>query len=484
MPIVPVLAIASEAFPLIKTGGLADVVGALPGALARERILVRTLLPGYPKVIEAAHGAREVHAFPWLHGGPARVLEATAGGLDLLVLDAPHLYSRPGNPYTGPDGKPWIDNAVRFAALAEAGAAIGRGALPGFAPRVVHAHDWQAGLSAAYLHYGPSPRPATVTTIHNLAFQGQFPRGAFAHLGLPPHAFSIHGVEYYGDVGFLKAGIALSDAITTVSPTYAAEIRSAESGMGLDGLLRVRADALVGIRNGIDETIWNPRTDTYLAKRYDSAHLELRAANKAALQKRFGLAPEPGAPLFAMVTRLTWQKGVDLVLDALPTLLHVGGQLAVLGTGDAELEQRVSEAARAHPGRVALLRAHDEKAAHEVQGGADVVLVPSRFEPCGLTQMMALRYGAIPLVSRVGGLADTIVDASEMALAAGAGTGFQYSPPTRVMLEAAIGRAARLYADRSLWRRVQRHAMRCDVSWRRPAREYATLFRTLAGVQA
>jgi starch synthase len=475
-----VLAIASEAFPLVKTGGLADVVGALPGALRREGIAVRTLVPGYPAVMRAMKGARSACTYPLLHGGPARVVPATIDGLEVLALDAPHLFDRPGNPYLGPDGKPWPDNAIRFAALAAAGADVARGSVKGFAPQVVHAHDWQTGLVPTYLHYGAAPRPASVMTIHNLAFQGQFPRSVFAKLDLPPHAFGIEGVEYYGDVGYLKAGIALADAITTVSPTYAAEIRSPEMGMGLDGLLRRRADELIGIRNGIDEAIWNPATDTHIPVCYDAAHLELRARNKVALQARFGLAQTASTLLFAIVARLSWQKGSDLVLDALPALLHTGAQLAVLGAGDRDIEARFAAAAAANPGRVAMVNDHDEVAAHAVMGGADALLMPSRFEPCGLTQMMAIRYGVVPVVSRVGGLADTIVDASEMALAAGAGTGVLFSPVTREMLEAAIDRAARLYRDRALWRRLQRHAMRCEVDWRRPAHDYAALFRRLA----
>jgi starch synthase len=475
-----VLAIASEAFPLIKTGGLADVVGALPAALQREGIAVRTLIPGYRRVLAVTWDATVVHTMPSLHGGAARIRAATVDGFDVLVLDAPHLFDRPGNPYVDPDRKPWPDNAQRFAALAAAGAALAHGAAAGFAPHVVHAHDWQSGLVPAYLHFGPAPRPATVMTVHNLAFQGQFPRSVFAELGLPPHAFGIDGVEYYGDVGYLKAGIALADCITTVSPTYAAEIRSPDAGMGLEGLLRTRADVLIGIRNGIDEELWDPATDAHLPVRYDATGLELRAQNKDALQARFGLARDPDALLFSIVSRLTWQKGSDLVLDALPELLHTGGQLAVLGAGDAELEHRFAAAAKMHPGRVAIVRDLNEALAHQMHGGADALLMPSRFEPCGLTQMIALRYGVVPVVARVGGLADTIVDASEMALAAGAGSGIQFAPTTREMLEAALDRTARLWRDRPLWRRVQRHAMRCDVGWRRPAREYAGLFRRLA----
>ena len=253
------LSVASEIYPFVKTGGLADVVGALPRALAREGIEMRTLVPGYPAVREALDGAETVHTFPDLHGGSARLLAGRAAGLELFALDAPHLYARPGNPYTSPDGKDWPDNARRFAALAQCAAAIARGAVAAFTPQVAHAHDWQAGLVPAYLRFGPRCACKSVLTVHNLAFQGTFPRELLAPLGLPPASFGVDGVEYYGSIGYLKAGIALADRITTVSPTYAGEIRTADAGMGLDGLLRKRADRLSGILNGIDTDGVEPR---------------------------------------------------------------------------------------------------------------------------------------------------------------------------------------------------------------------------------
>ena len=481
---VRVLSVASEVYPLVKTGGLADVVAALPAALARERVTVRTLVPGYPAVVDALRGAEAVHAFPRLHGGPARLLAAHAAELDLFVLDAPHLFARPGNPYAGPDGKPWPDNALRFAALAEAAAAVARGALPRFAPDVVHAHDWQAALAPALLHYGGAPRPATMLTVHNLSFQGQFPRDLLAAIGLPAHAWALDGVEYYGTIGYLKAGLALADRITTVSPTYADEIRTPEDGMGLDGLLRKRADALTGILNGIDDRVWNPATDPYLPARFDARRLARRAANKAALQERFGLAADPAAFVVGVVSRLTHQKGMDLLADALPALAAHGAQFALLGTGDAHVEHAFAAAAARHPDRVAAVIGYEEALAHLVQGGADALLVPSRFEPCGLTQLCALRYGAIPIVARVGGLADTVIDANAMALAAGAGTGIQFAPVTRAHIELAVGRAVGLKRDAALWRRLQARAMATDVGWTRPAKQYAALYRALARPRA
>ena len=286
-----VLSVASEIFPLIKTGGLADVVGALPAALAHEGVEVRTLVPAYPAVIAKLAGAETAHAYADLFGGPARVLAGAAAGLELFAIDAPHLYDRPGNPYLGPDGLGWPDNAQRFAALARVGADIGLGAIDAFRPQVVHAHDWQAALAPAYLHYAEGPRPGTAITIHNIAFQGHFPSSIFAELGLPPYAFTIDGVEYFDGVGYLKAGLRLSDRITTVSPTYAREILTPEFGMALDGLLRTRAAAVQGIVNGIDDTVWNPATDGAIAQTFTAMRIDMRVRNKTALQTRMGLAP-------------------------------------------------------------------------------------------------------------------------------------------------------------------------------------------------
>ena len=476
----PVLAVASEIYPVVKTGGLADVVGALPHALAAEGIDVRTLVPGYPDVLRAVDERSVIREFPEMHGAHAQLVAARVGDLRLFVLDAPHLFDRPGNPYVESDGTPWADNAQRFAALAQAAASIASEGAGDFAPRVVHAHDWQAGLAPAYLHFMPPPRPRSVMTIHNLAFQGLFPASVFASLGLPSDAFGIDGVEYYGDVGYLKAGIAFADAVTTVSPTYAAEIRTAEGGMGLDGLLRKRADALFGIRNGIDDAVWDPLHDAHLVARYDVSTLDVRSENKAFLQRRLALDVDADALLFVVVSRLTAQKGSDLALDALPALLHQGAQLVVLGTGDADLERRFKDAADAHRGRVAVEIGFEESLSRQMYGGADALLMPSRIEPCGLAQMIAMRYGTVPVAARVGGLADTIVDANEMALAAHSGTGVLFAPVLSDMLVWAIERTCDLWRSRVRWRAMQRRAMRSDLSWRGPARAYAALFRELA----
>jgi starch synthase len=474
-----VLSVAAEAFPLIKTGGLADVVGALPAALAPEHVTVRTLLPGYPAVMAAVRDAPAVHTFGNLHGGPARVLAAHLANSDWFVLDAPHLYTRDGGPYADPSGHMWGDNAFRFAALSHAAAAIGHGAVAEFVPDVVHAHDWQAGLAPAYLHYAGRPRPGSVMTVHNLSFQGQFGGNLLNALGLPWHAYAIDGVEYYGSIGYLKAGLQLADRITTVSPTYAAEIRTPAGGMGLDGLLRHRARDLTGILNGIDDALWDPATDVHLAAHFDARHRTARAENRKALAARMGLADTPDALLFGVVSRLSWQKGMDLVLYALPTLLAGGAQLAMLGSGDPGLEGAFADAAKRNPGRVASHVGYAEDLAHLIQAGADAILVPSRFEPCGLTQLCALRYGALPVVAHVGGLADTVVDGNDVAIAAGVATGFQFAPVNGEQLAFAIDRALALWRKPVLWRRLQARAMTTDVGWRQPAKRYANLYREL-----
>lgn len=479
-----VLSVASEVFPLIKTGGLADVAGALPGALAPLGVQVRTLLPGYPQVIEALEGGEAVHKWRSLFGGPARLLSGSAKALDLLVLDAPHLFNRPGNPYVDAAGKDWPDNAERFAALSFVAAEVGRGLLGGYWPDVVHAHDWQAGLVPAYLRYGKANKsarkPPAIITVHNLAFQGQFPPTLLEKLNLPADAFTMEGVEYYGQIGFLKAGLALADHITTVSPTYAVEIQGSEMGMGLDGLLRHRAHALTGILNGIDTGIWDPAADTHLVARYDEKNLEARRRNKAAIRKAFNLTTDENAPLITVVSRLAWQKGMDILLAALPRLLDEGAQLVLLGAGDATLQAEFTAAATRHRGKVGIVLGYNEGLSHLLQGGCDAILIPSRFEPCGLTQLYGLRYGTVPIVARVGGLADTIIDANDAALAAGVATGFQFAPVTADALANAVARAVRVYRDPAAWRGLQHRGMATDVSWHRPAMQYAALYRDVA----
>jgi starch synthase len=479
----PVLAVASECVPLVKTGGLADVVGALPGALAAHGVAVTTLLPGYPAVMQAVGGARAARVMPELFGGPARIVPASVEGLDLLVLDAPHLFARHGNPYQDASGAEWGDNGVRFAGLGAAAGFIAGGGLPGRKFAAVHAHDWQAGLAPAYLRFAKSPVPS-LFTIHNLAFQGKFPATLFPRLGLPPESFATAGLEYYGGVGFMKAALWFADRINTVSPSYATEIMTPQFGMGLDGLLRGRHRDVSGIVNGIDTDAWNPATDPQLAAHYDAADLAPRGANRAALRAELGLAEDAKGPLFAFIGRLTWQKGIDLVLESIPAITEAMGQLAILGTGERGLEERCRGAAAANPGRIAAFIGFNERLARLTYGGADAVLVPSRFEPCGLTQLCSLRYGALPIVARTGGLSDTVIDANPAALAAGTGTGFMAAPDNVAMLAQAIRRAAEAWRDGATWQRLQANAMASDVSWQRSAALYAALLREMTEARA
>ena len=480
---IEVLSVASEVYPLIKTGGLADVAGALPAALAKNGVSMRTLVPGYPAVVAKLGQSREVYYFSDLFGVTGRLIAGRAEGLDLIVLDAPALYDRPGNPYMGPDGWDWPDNWKRFAALSWVAAELGVGLVEGYRPQVIHAHDWQAGLVAAYVKYGPSATLKTVMTVHNMAFQGTFGADIFAQMRLPAHAFSMEGVEYFGGVGYLKAGVECADVVTTVSPTYSAEIRTPAFGMGLEGLLNNRSGTVFGVLNGIDMDAWNPATDPSLTSTYTANSLGSRATNKAAVQEAFALEPSTG-PLFAVVSRLTWQKGIDLLVNCIDMMVEAGAQLAVLGSGEAELENAVRGAAIRHPGRVGLVTGYNERLSHLVQGGADVMMVPSRFEPCGLTQLYALRYGCIPLVSRVGGLNDTVIDANVAALQAEVATGVQFAPPDEAALANAIRRTLELYADEKSWKKMQRRGMKSDVSWESSAARYAQLYASLIGLKA
>ncbi|MCC8962611.1 glycogen synthase GlgA [Bradyrhizobium sp. Pear76] len=478
-----VLAVASEVYPIVKTGGLADVVGALPAALKEHGVATRTLVPGYPAVLNALDSAETLLHWPEFYGGPIRVLAGTHAGLDLYALDAPHLYARPGNPYVGPDGRDWPDNGIRFAALSRMAAEIGRGAIPSFVPDIVHAHDWQAGLAPAYLHYGAQPRPGTVMTVHNLAYQGQFPPEMLATFGLPGEAYALHGVEYYGTISLLKAGLQFADRITTVSPTYAQEIQSDEGGMGLGGLLRERSDVLSGILNGIDITVWNPATDPDIAARFSAEQPAERTLNKAALQRRFALDPAPDAMLLGVISRLSWQKGLDLLLENIPTLLGEGIQLALLGSGDRDLQDRYTALAHDNSGRIAVVIGYDEALAHLIQAGADALAVPSRFEPCGLTQLCALRYGAVPIVANVGGLADTVLGFDEATVTGSAATGVKFAPVTADALAHGLRKANLLFNDKVTWRRLQQAGMTTDVSWHNRAGRYAALYRELAAAR-
>ena len=443
------------------------------------------LLPGFPGFLDAFAGIADVVRLrtPFASERIRLCLVQLPGTERFAYLvDHPAFYDRPGSPYAVPDGSEWPDNHRRFGLFSWVAAALARGADQGWRPDIVHAHDWHAALAPAYLAAFP-PAEAhipTLFTIHNLAYRGLFPASLFPELALPPGFFAIDGVEFYGQVALIKAGLFYSDRLTTVSPTYAREIQTPAFGWGLDGLLRSRANRLTGILNGVDTRVWDPGHDPLLPQTYGLQDIVAgKRAAKAALQRRLGLETREGAPLFGAVSRLTEQKGLDLVLAGLPTLLACDGQLALLGSGDSHLEHGFAVAQETYRGRVGVEIAYDESLSHLIIGGSDVILVPSRFEPCGLTQLYGLRYGTLPLVRRVGGLADTVVDATPVNLAGGDATGFAFDDDSPPALSAAVERAAALFAERDVWERIMQHAMTRDFSWDTAARQYLALYRDL-----
>lgn len=476
-----VLFVTSEVHPLIKTGGLADVSQGLPVALKRAGLDVRLLLPAYRRVKEGAAGRKPVAQFDVPDVGPIRLLHLRLpqSTVPVYLVDLPQFFDRDGNPYVGPDGRDWPDNAERYAAFCRAAAALAQDrAGLSWRPQIVHCNDWQTGLVPALLSR-ESPRPATVFTVHNLAYQGLFPAATFQRLRLPPELWSHQGLEFHDRLSFIKGGLVYADRLTTVSPTYAREILGHQFGYGLEGLLQHRSDSLSGILNGVDYDHWNPGTDPYIPSRYNSRDLDKKAANKGALQQRFGLAPLADAPLLAMVGRLVEQKGFDLVLAALPGLLKLGIQLVIVGSGERELESAVRAAAAEHPAQVAAYVGYSEDLAHLAEAGADIFLMPSRFEPCGLNQIYSLRYGTVPVVHRIGGLADTVIDATPTALAAGQATGFVFDRPESAALEAAVARAVALYRERVQWQGLMLAGMHQNFSWANAARQYVALYQQI-----
>lgn len=478
-----VLFVSSEAQPLVKTGGLADVAGALPAALKASRHDVRVLLPAYRGVLDKVERARTASTLTVAaEDGPVRLLETrlTPSGVPAYLVDAPGRYDRPGNPYTTPEGFDWPDNPERFALLGRAAVlvALDEAGL-GWRPDVVHCNDWQSGLAPALLSR-EAERPRTVFTIHNLAYQGVFGWETFRRLELPMEMWATDGLEFYGGFSFIKGGIAYADAVTTVSPTYAREICNPALGYRLDGLLRSRADHLFGILNGVDYQQWDPQHDLHIPANFTAERPAGKARNKAQLQREMGLDERPEVPLLVHVGRLVEQKGIDLILGAIVQLLPAQDfQLAVLGSGEAALEQALDEAAAHHPRQVAVRIGYDEGLAHRLEAGGDMFVMPSRFEPCGLNQIYSLRYGTVPIVHRVGGLADSVVDAIDHTLRARTATGFVFDYPTVFDLNQAIRRALALYADRPAWRRLMRTGMDQDFSWTASARQYAALYRSL-----
>lgn len=474
-----VLHVCSEIFPLLKTGGLADVVGALPAAQIAEGTDTRVLIPAFPALKKGIPNT-EVVAKMQTFAGEVELLFGHFNGVGIYLIDAPGLYERPGSPYHDESQFAYTDNYLRFALLGWVGCELGCGLDSHWRPDVVHAHDWHAGLTCAYL--AARGRPAkSVFTVHNLAYQGLFKAHHLEEIQLPQSFFNMHGLEFFGQISYLKAGLFYADHITAVSPTYAREITLPEFGYGMEDLLKQRQleGRLTGILNGVAPAIWDPQQDLLLSARYNRDVLEAKQENKRQLQVTMGLKTDDKVPVFAVVSRLTKQKGLDLVLEALPGLLEQGGQLVLLGAGDADIQQGFLAAAAEYPGQVGVQIGYHEAFSHRIMGGADVIMVPSRFEPCGLTQLYGLKYGTLPLVRRTGGLADTVNDSSLENLADGIASGFVFEDSNAWSLLRAIRRAFVLWSRPSLWRYVQRQAMGMDFSWQVAAVAYRDLYQRL-----
>ena len=480
-----VLYVTSEVFPYAKTGGLADVSAALPVALKELGIDIRVLVPGYQQALERVREIEQViHLGDPLGCGEVRLLETHLNHSDVPVwlVDCPQLYHRVGGLYQSEAGSDWPDNALRFALLNHVAAGIANEPGRSWRPDLIHCNDWHAALVPLLLSAGRQPRPATLLTIHNLAYQGVFSADELPRLDLPQSAYEV--MEFYGRMSFLKAGINLADAITTVSPNYAGEILTSEYGCGLEGLLQQRASALTGILNGVDYRIWDPSTDPHLVCNYSNRSFAAKADCKRAVQAELGLKPAPNVPLLAFMSRLVHQKMPDVVLETLPPLIEQGMQFVLVAEGDTDYQAKFRALAEAFPRQVAVKIGYEEALGHRVLSGADMLLHPSRFEPCGLVPIYAMRYGTIPLVRRSGGMADTVVDASPEAIREGTATGFSFETPSAEELTACIRRAVSLYGQPIAWRRLQSAAMRQDFSWQRSAAAYGDLYLSLTGTAA
>ena len=479
-----ILFVTSEAFPLIKTGGLADVSGSLPAALNRLGEDVRILIPGYRQVFDKLLNQRVLLELEWLPViGKATLMigEMPDTGVPVMVIASPLLYERDGGPYLDPKGREWLDNPLRFGILSRIAALLGskKSPLQQWIPDIVHFNDWQGGLTPAFMHYSGTLSAKSVLGIHNLAFQGNCAEEWVERLGLPPQAYHINGLEYYGQLSFLKAGVFYADSITTVSPTYAKEIQTEEYGFGMQGLLSNRSEDIQGILNGIDLDEWNPAADPHLPHNYDSGNLAGKAANKLALQQELELQPIADAPLLGVVSRLTYQKGLDLFLECAPDLLQEGCQIALLGGGEPGLEHGYWQLAQQYPGQVSVNVGYNEPLSHRIMSGADIFIMPSRFEPCGLNQMYGLRYGTPPVVRRTGGLADSVCDTTPESLASGEATGFVFDHPLADQLLETVQRAIACYRDGATWQSVQRNGMARDLGWDHSARAYLDVYRSL-----
>ncbi|MDE1182423.1 glycogen synthase GlgA [Paraburkholderia sp.] len=481
-----ILMVASEAVPLAKSGGLGDMVSAYSAALRDSGVETSILMPAYPAALEQIGGGTPVARLSGLPGGDGVLIRAHMPdtGVPVLLLRMDHLFARDGL-YRDENGRDYIDNLVRFASLAAAAARIAQGVRGIKRPDVVHAHDWHAGLTPLFMKLA-GVKARSVFTIHNLAFQGNYPRAMGGWIGVPPELLvpaplDDRSIEFYDTLSLMKAGIVHADRVTTVSERYAREILTERFGHRMEGVLHSVASRLSGITNGINTAAWNPATDPLIARSYSVENVAGKHACKRELQRAFGLAREPFAPLVAIGSRLTEQKMADVVADAIPHLLSRDSrvQFAILGQGEAHLEQQMRALAAQWPGRVGVKIGYDETAAHGLHAGADMLLHASRFEPCGLTQLYAMRYGTVPVASRVGGLADTISDYSLDLGRSGAATGFLFERETVDGVIGAMERSLAAFGNPSLWHALQRNAMQRDSSWAVPVARYTKLYTSL-----
>ena len=472
-----ILFVASEAFPLVKTGGLGDVGGSLPAALLKSSQEVRLLLPAYPEALGKITKSRKRVTTSY-YNLPVEIIETRLPGSNVIVwlVDCPAAFDRPGGPYTDKAGVPWHDNALRFAIFCHAAVDIALNRLQlDWQPDVVHCNDWQTGLVPALLSLYPE-RPATVFTIHNLAYQGVFAPQTFLDLQLPAELWHMNGLEFHGQLSFIKGGLAYADKINTVSPTYAREIIDFKFGYGLDALLKHRVEHLSGILNGIDEKLWNPGADKHLVQKYNKQTLTRKSLNKTALQRELGLPEDASIPMLGMVSRLVEQKGMEIILQSLARLLTMPVQLVILGTGDPHYVIELSESVRQYPERLMVTIGFDEALAHRIEAASDLYLMPSIFEPCGLNQLYSLRYGTLPIVTKVGGLADTVTDASEENIGNGTANGFVLKTNSATALVDTVRRALALLRKPQKWRQMQITAMSGDFSWQKSADRYIALY--------
>lgn len=481
---VRILFVSSEAHPLIKTGGLADVSGSLPAALRNLGSDVRLLIPGYQPVLEKLrnlHPVTTLHHLPLIGSVNILMGEMPDTGLPVLAIQSPGLFQRAGGPYIDARGHDWEDNPLRFGILSRIAAILScsESPLSDWIPDIVHCNDWQSGLTPAYLRHMHTYTAKSVFGIHNLAFQGNYPAEWTERLGLPPESFQMHGLEYYGQLSFLKAGIFYSDTLTTVSPTYAKEIQTPQFGFGLQGLLSDRSHEIHGILNGIDTDEWNPAIDPYLASNYDDGRLADKNTVKLVLQSRLGLHEDIATPLLGVVSRLTYQKGLDTFLAIAEPLLQQGCQIALLGSGESGLENGFLDLAHRYPQQTSVNIGYNEPLSHQIMAGADIFIMPSRFEPCGLNQMYGLRYGTPPIVTRTGGLADSVQDANANSLSDGTATGFVIDTADPNQLWSAVERALIYYRDPKIWHEIQRNGMKLDLGWNHSAQAYINVYNSL-----